>query len=78
MAYDMKGRLLDIFERRVNPGSVQVSYHAFQVHGISNAALKGEKKFNVVGKELNAFFRKNLQGHDSGILVVHNISTDLQ
>ena len=78
MTHDIKDRLIGIFERRVNPGSVQVSHHSFQVHGISNEMLQGEEEFSVIGKELNGFFIKHLEGCDSGILVAHNISTDLR
>ena len=42
MAYDSKGRLLDCFESRVHPGSMQVSYHGTLVHGISNKMLQDE------------------------------------
>ena len=78
MAYDTRGKLLGFFASRVNPGSVSVSYHAYQVHGISTADLKDEQSFEVVGSNMTLFFNKHLHGRDSGVLVAHNTSTDLQ
>ena len=78
MAYDTRGKLLGFFASRVNPGSVSVSHHAYQVHGISTADLKDEQSFEVVGSNMTLFFNKHLHGRDSGVLVAHNTSTDLQ
>lgn len=78
MAYEKRGKLLGTFTRRVNPGTVPVSHHAYQVHGISGNDLKTEMSFDVVGKQMVQFFQKHLRGQDSGVLVAHNTSTDLQ
>ena len=78
MAYDKDGQLKGEFTRRVNPGAVPVSYHAFKVHGISDKDLEKEDDFSVVGADLNEFFTTHLQDCDVGVLVAHNTSTDLQ
>ena len=78
MAYDTSGNLLGKFESRVNPGSVSVTYNAYQVHGISTGCLKNEPTFDVVGLKMKTFLLKHLHGRDAGVFVAHNTSTDLQ
>ena len=66
------------FTRRVNPGSVPVTYHAQKIHGISTNDLADEAPFSVVGPAMTHFFNEHLRGRDAGVLVSHNTSTDLQ
>ena len=48
------------------------------VAGITNDMLVGEPKFPAVATLLNNWFEEILQDKDSGVLVSHNTSTDIQ
>ena len=44
---------------------MEVSYHAFTVHGISTQALEAEKPFTNVGREIIVFFQQHLSSDQS-------------